>query len=155
MLKVGTDSYVTLTEADDFVRLASDNINLREEWFNLNDEAKERKLRNACYRIDSLRLGSHKHSIYQNLQFPRGTTDVVPTRVKQAQVLEAIATLDTQAARRRELQVQGVKSVSIGNASETYADTGNGSSAGNTQTLVSSAAYALLKPYLLGSAVMR
>lgn len=150
MLTVGTDSYVTLEEADEIVRLLSDNSQLKDGWFNLGDSDKECKLRNACYRIESMRFGSFKHSMHQSLQFPRGTSDIVPERVKQAQVLEAMQSLDMAAAKRRELQEQGVKSVSIGNTSESYSD---GSSA-SYGTLTSREAYTLLKPYLLGSAVM-
>lgn len=150
MLTVGTDSYVTLEEADEIVRLLSDNPQLRDEWFNLSDSDKECKLRNACYRIDSMCLASYKHSISQKLQFPRGTDNTVPERVKQAQVLEAMQSLDLSAAKRRELQAQGVKSVSIGNTSESYSDGGSTSYG----TLTSREAYTLLKPYLLGSAVM-
>lgn len=150
MLTVGIDSYVTLDEADEIVRLTSDNSQLRDNWFNLADSDKERKLRNACYRIDSLRLSSYKHNLSQELQFPRGTDSTVPERVKQAQVLEAMQSLDTAAARRRELQDQGVKSVSIGNTSESYSD----GSLASYGTLTSREAYTLLKPYLLGSAVM-
>lgn len=150
MLTVGTDSYVTIEEADEIVRLLSDSPQLKDEWFNLSDSDKECKLRNACYRIESMRLASHKHSISQELQFPRGTDSTVPERVKQAQVLEAMQSLDTAAAKRRELQEQGVKSVSIGNTSESYSDSGSTSYG----TLTSREAYTLLKPYLLGSAVM-
>lgn len=151
MLTVGTDSYVTLTEADEIVRLLSESPQAKDGWFNLSDSDKECKLRNACYRIESMRYLMYKHSIHQSLQFPRGTTATVPERVKQAQVLEAMQSLDTAAAKRRELQAQGVKSVSIGNTSESYSDGGSSASYG---TLTSREAYTLLKPYLLGSAVM-
>lgn len=150
MLTVGTDSYVTLTEADEIVRLLSDEPQLKDGWFNLGDSDKECKLRNACYRIESMRFGSFKHSIQQSLQFPRGTDSAVPERVKQAQVFEAMQSLDTAAAKRRELQEQGVKSISIGNTSESYSD----GSLASYGTLTSRVAYTLLKPYLLGSAVM-
>lgn len=150
MLTVGTDSYVTLEEADEIVRLLSDSPQLKDGWFNLSDGDKECKLRNACYRIDSMRLASYKHSISQTLQFPRGTDGTVSERVKQAQVLEAMQSLDTAAAKRRELQAQGVKSIAVGNTSESYSDS-NSTSYG---TLTSREAYTLLKPYLLGSAVM-
>ena len=150
MLTVGKDSYVTIEEADEIVRLLSDSPQLKDEWFNLGDSDKECKLRNACYRLDSMRFGSFKHSIQQSLQFPRGTDNSVPERVKQAQVLEAMQSLDMAAAKRRELQAQGVKSVSIGNTSESYSDGGSTSYG----TLTSREAYTLLKPYLLGSAVM-
>lgn len=150
MLTVGTDSYVTIEEADEIVRLLSESPQAKDGWFNLSDSDKECKLRNACYRLDSMRFGSFKHSISQELQFPRGTDSTVPERIKQAQVLEAMQSLDTAAARRRELQDQGVKSVSIGNTSESYSD----GSLASYGTLTSREAYTLLKPYLLGSAVM-
>lgn len=149
MLTVGLNSYITADESDVIARLIIDDAEMLNRWLLLDMAAKERKLVNACYRIESLRYGSYKHSLHQYLQFPRGRTDVIPIPVRHAQVWEAAATLNTQALKRLDLQRQGVKSVTVGNASESYAD----GSYHKYDTLISADAYALLRPYLLGSAV--
>ncbi len=151
MLTVGTDSYITLTEADKLVRLCVEDEHTLDAWFALSDAKKESRLKNALYRIESMNFSSHKSTIFQTLQFPRGMSKEVPMAVKLAQILEAAASLDAQASVRRKLQEQGVKSVSIGNASESYADA---QSMIDTGALQSMEAYKQLKPYLLGSAVM-
>lgn len=153
MLDVGVESYISLDEADEIAKKIIENTATMIRWLELPDSEKERKLRNACFRIESLRFSSFKHSMYQALQFPRGMTDVIPDKVRRAQVYEAVATLDEQRSLRRQLQEQGVKSISIGNTSESYTD--NPAAAQATETLISKDAYVLLKPYLLGSAVMR
>ena len=153
MLDVGVESYVSMDEADEIAKKIIENTATMISWLELPDGEKERKLRNACFRIESLKFSSFKHSLYQVMQFPRGMTDVVPENVKRAQVYEAIATLDEQRSLRRQLQEQGVKSISIGNTSESYMD--NPVSTQAAEAVVSKEAYMLLKPYLLGSAVMR
>lgn len=147
MLEVGTDTYITIAEAD---RLLAANVADATAWMDLNNEKKEQQLRNAVYRIDTLPYASYKMSLHQPMQFPRGLSRVVPERVKLAQALEAYAALDVQANARRQLRDQGVTSVTLGSAAESY----DRSRIMHTGTLLSVDAYRLLWPYLLGSAVM-
>ena len=70
---------------------------------------------------------------------------------RQAQALEALALCDTQAAYRRELQAQGVSSISLGKASESYQGV---NSTASLKPLRSTEALLLLQPYLLGSGVI-
>jgi hypothetical protein len=147
-LTVGTDSYVTLTDANTYFtnRLYSD------EWSAATDGDKEIALKMATRKIDMQPIIGRKASIDQTLQFPRllysdakqpygntvqerlkGTAglynlpgwiaeDGVSQDVKDAQCEEAFAILKngSTANKRAELQRQGVTSFSLGSLSETY-----------------------------------
>ena len=63
--------------------------------------------------------------------------DDVPKEVKTAQALETLAYLDSEKLKRQDLQNQGVKSVTLGQVSESYGDgikTGSMSIFGNSET---------------------
>ena len=68
-----------------------------------------------------------------------------------AQALEALTLSDTQAMQRISLREQGVTSIKLGNTSESYSDDSNSSSNGSLKSKV---AILLMRPYILGSAVM-
>lgn len=77
-LSVGTDSYVTLSEANDLVAsyfLSSDAT--RTAWNNASDSDREIALRKSCKSIDKIRdfVGKRKYKS-QTLEFPRVKTVV-------------------------------------------------------------------------------
>ena len=77
-LSVGTDSYVTLNEANDLVTsyfLSSDTARIA--WNNASDSDREVALRKSCKAIDKIRdfVGRRKYT-RQTLEFPRVKTVV-------------------------------------------------------------------------------
>ncbi|WP_050697722.1 DnaT-like ssDNA-binding protein [Anaeromassilibacillus senegalensis] len=146
MLTVGTDTYITTAEADDL--LYGDQGYGR--WTTLTEPEKEGYLKAAALHIELLRYAGRKHSIFQEMSFPRDMNRDVPAAVKRAQALEALALTDAQAQSRRSLQEQGVQSISLGKASESYKDMDSG----RRSPVCSMDAAGLLRPYLLGSAAI-
>lgn len=144
MLKVGENSYITAAEADKFLQGEAG----WERWASLEEGEKEGYLKTAARHIDVLRLAGRKHSIFQDMAFPRDSRREVPAAVKQAQALEALSMTDTEAASRRRLQQQGVTAINIGKVSESY---GNSRVCEAAEILSSADALALLRPWLLGS----
>lgn len=152
-LTVGTDSYVTLEEANAYITTHYTAAQTS-MWTSLADSDREIYLRQACTRIDSQKFTGKKASPTQRLAFPRAifstathqyiTQKNVPEAVKQAQVEEALS-LVKGIPKRLELQRQGVKSFRLGDLSEEYAGTAN-------TTLTSETAKQLLRPFLLGGA---
>lgn len=147
MLTVGTDSYITVDEADKYLKC----IDSSEVWFNLDEDKKEFNLRRAAWNIDALPLNSYKSSIYQDMQFPRGLEKEIPEQVKLAQALEALALSDVQSAQRRQLRTDGITSVTLGSASESY----SGSIGRADISLISNEACKLLRRWLKGSVAIR
>lgn len=145
MLTVGTDTYLTVREADALLN----GERGAERWDALGDPEKESLLKAAALHIELLRYRGRKYSIFQGLSFPRGLNREIPAAVKRAQALEALALTDAQAQNRRALQEQGVQSVSLGKVSESYSG-----AAGFQSPLCSMDAVGLLRPYLLGSAAI-
>lgn len=137
------DTYITIQEANELLEFEPHT----EIWSSIPDERKEACLKAAARHIDGLRLAGYKCKLHQLMAFPRNHEDT-PEAVKMAQALEAFAITDEQATQRRRLQEQGVTSINLGNASESY------SSANKlyTGTLVSAEAYKLMRPYLEGTA---
>lgn len=150
MITVGVDTYITTAEADNIIKNLYINQPQAARWQQFSIEDKESYLRNATYRIDCLKLNSYKHDLKQVLQFPRGLQKDIPYQVKLAQCEEALAATDTELLQRLSLQQQGVQSVKLGNASESYTEI----KPTFTDTLLSVKAYNYLRPYLLGSAVI-
>ena len=84
----------------------------------------------------------------QPLAFPRQPWGAnVPATVIAAQICEALALTDENAVRTQERIGRGVRSVSVGGASESY--TGKGL-AGVRDVLCSSMAARLMAPYMAG-----
>lgn len=130
MLIVGTDSYVTVTEADGYIdRNYRSNNPDRKRWQEISDEDKEVLLRQACKEIDALPFKGRKATIKQPLAFPRlpfqycSAVDV-PANVKSAQIELALWLSDdekqAEISQRQSLQTQGITAVSIGSTSESY-----------------------------------
>ena len=88
------------------------------------------------------------------MAFPRLCQPEVPEAVKIAQFLEALSLTDTESALRRQLQLQGVKSISLGHASESYAGVATGSTFSGAHNMSSQDAKVLLRPYLAGTGAM-
>lgn len=143
MLTVAIDSYITVREADEILRGESGH----ERWEALGDEERESRLRAAARHVDALYFAGRKHSVFQSMAFPRDLCREVPQAVKRAQALEALALTDERAVARRALREKGVASVSLGKASESYTARG-------VAELMSVEAFRLLRPFLLGSAVV-
>lgn len=129
-MTVGTDTYVTIEDADDYIAshlLSSSEQRIR--WMALTDADKAILLRQACSEIEALPLRGKKATPGQALAFPRlhpNSFLISQTAVDgvAAQVELAVWMSDgqTQAglAHRAEIQAQGVASFSVGDLSESY-----------------------------------
>jgi len=127
MLKKGVNSYVTLAEADRYIRSRYDGTDpLRLTWDTLSDDrSRYRYLIRACDMIEALRFPGRKSNELQGLSWPRDGRSTVPDAIRHAQA--EIALWDAQRASdgttggtsRANLIAQGVKSYSIGDLSET------------------------------------
>lgn len=150
-LTVGTDSYISVADADAYF----ENQLFSDAWTNATTDTKEKALKMATAKIDMQPLKGRKSVETQTLQFPRmlysdhagmwWADAEVPQIVKNATCEEAQAILTTQesANKRGQLQAQGVSSFKVGSASETF--TGR-----YDNGLLSATAKRLLAPYLGG-----
>ena len=141
-ITVGVNSYVTLDEANEYLAYQLG----KETWEILNESQKECYLITAARNIDSLLLNGSKADPKQAMAFPRfndAEADIEP--VKIAQILEALALSDKEKFKRRTLQEQGIKSISLGSSSESYSEKA-------VQPLLSQKALNLLRPWLCGGA---
>lgn len=145
MLEVGKNSYITAAEADATLQHEALGVT----WLNLPICVKEEYLLLAAARIDSIAYRGHK---CKDMSFPRTGQKCVPYAVRLAQALEACAELDAGANERREAVENGLRSVSVGNTSETYSSRSSSYALGGV--LKSRKALDLLRPYILGSAVI-
>lgn len=133
-LIVGTNSYVTLEEAEQYIAdyyLTTDN--LRIQWNSLPTEDKQTALRKSARLIDALPLVGRKATNTQTMAFPRirrgpmclgAEAGAIPQEVKDSQVEQTLFSLDSvaanQVATRAALQRQGVSSFTLGDLSESY-----------------------------------
>lgn len=122
-LIVGTNTYLTLEEANTYFESRLYNT----AWLNASAEDKEKALIMACRKIKSI---------------PLSIPEVIPENFKNAQCEESVAILEYGNSKRIKLQQQGVKSMSLGDMSESYA---------GKRILLSADAEILLKPYKMGS----
>lgn len=148
MLTVGTDTYITIAEADIIINgrlLSTDAQSVA--WAALSDGDKEVYLWHAITWIETLPFSGGKYDYEQPLQFPRdyNSSGAVPEAVRQAQALEAAASVGMleQIDKRAQLRAQGIMHFSAGKLSETY---GPVSEFG----LISLQAHRLLRRYTLG-----
>lgn len=135
MLTVGVDSYVSLSEAENYIK---DNVLSDREsckaWSVQSDEHKEILLKNACADIQSQIFSGKKLDSGQKLAFPRVRFDKVSDdeTIKSAQIEQALF-INTSAfadfESRRALVLQGVKSFSLGDLSESYGESAAASGA--------------------------
>lgn len=157
-LLVGTDSYITIEEAEQYMEqfyTATDA--LRVSWSVLSDADKEVYLRKAFRCIEGLPLRGCKRLLTQTTMFPRSDSLTVPQRVKYAQVELAIASMQLDSGEglsedmreRRQLQLQGVTSIKIGKMSEQYS-LGTTRQQGDFTLALSEPAQAYLREWLGG-----
>lgn len=147
MLTVGTDTYITIEEVGTY---AADN-QFYQAFLELSTEKKESLIRKAAMKIDCLSFTGRKKDNSQSLAFPRDYQTDVPNEVKTAQALETLAYLDSEKLKRQDLQNQGVKSVTLGQVSESY---GDGIKTDSTLIFGNPETYLLLRKYIAGSAVI-
>lgn len=154
-LIVGQNSYVTLTEAEEFF----DGKLYADEWHGADEATKEKALKEACKRLNRLAFKGKKVNDAQLLAFPRQmllfnrigvigfTEDTgIPEEVKAAQCEEALSLLKIGNSARTKAQEQNVIRVSFGEVSEEYKA---------SLKLLSREALELLKPYLAGVVAIR
>lgn len=152
-ITVGTDTYISVSDADTYFSKRYNG----ESWSNFTTGDKERLLTTATHKIDRLNLKGQKKIYTQTLAFPRVYTakgqynhingfnvGTVPDNVKYAVCEEALAMADTELAKRKELQDQGVTSFSLGSLSESYQGR-------SSNPLLSKEATEYLKGWLLGA----
>ena len=114
------DAYLSDTEADALMVSRPTNAS----WTAATADQKNEALKEATRRIDSLILRGTKYEYDQSLEFPRiidgivvGDCDqnaVVPDQVEWACLEEAMAILAAGSGSLKDLQEQGVQSMSIG-----------------------------------------
>ena len=115
------DAYLSDTEADALMVSRPTNAS----WTAATADQKNEALKEATRRIDSLILRGTKYEYDQSLEFPRIIDGVtvgsnadqdaeVPTQVLWACLEEAIAILAAGSGSLKDLQEQGVSSMSIG-----------------------------------------
>ena len=126
---VGTDTYVTREEADEYVRTHyRHEAPPRNTWENMNPQGgRDVLLTAACLELETLAWQGRAVSAEQTLAFPRSShAGDVPQSIKYAQIELALWMADdkSQAARKKraELRLGGVTSYSIGDLSESYGD---------------------------------
>lgn len=153
MLEVGIDSYITLEEAETYIKNYVTDEAIKAKWNALTGEQKEVYLRKAVLNIDKLHFGGIKVDSKQRLEFPRKYSghysggylvEEVPWAIKSAEVEEALF-LTNGVPQSIKNQKKGIKSFSIGDLSETYAmDTISGN-------VVYANTMELIGKYLIGS----
>lgn len=155
MLTVGTDSYITIEYADEYIRGHYRPGSLhRERWEALGEEEKEGFLKAACEELERVKWHGRAVSQDQPLSFPRlpyqdRTAEEAPERINKAQAELALWLSDEQGQedlqQREQIRLQGIKSVNLGSLSMTFAD-----GAKSELALVCPAAVRLITPYLNG-----
>jgi hypothetical protein len=83
-ITVGTDSYITVAEADTIMGNVLDNT----LWVAAINDTKERALKMACRHMENLNYVGFKYDLEQKLQFPRiyqGVSLSVPDEIKIGQ----------------------------------------------------------------------
>ena len=121
-LIVGTNSYVTVAEADEY--FAQYYFPLNTVWSGLGPDTKERLLLISCIELERLQFAGQKAENGQALAFPRRNAGGVPFAIKAAQIELASWIADTESRNKEDarsrLQAQGVTSFSIDDLSESY-----------------------------------
>ena len=134
MLTAGTDSYVTVEYADEYIaeHYLPESIE-QKRWSDLGTEEKEIRLRLACEELEQLPWQGATITKDQPLAFPRApyqtfSATEAPPKVKNAQVELALWRSDDQAqtdvAQREQLKLEGVQSVSLGSLSMSFSGDG-------------------------------
>lgn len=151
--------YSTIEYADSYIATHySSKSAARRRWEALSDDEKTVFLTNAFEAIEVLPFRGRKAADGQNTAFPRlpyqygRTEEGAPQRVKSAEIELALRLSDESkresSEKRAQLIADGVKSLSVGDLSESYGD-----SSAVPQTFSASSckkAMELLSPYLTG-----
>ena len=150
MLEVGTNTYVTVQEANSYI--IQHYMSHEEEytlWFEQSTLNRSTILRRAANNLERLPYVGKKSKKVQQLAFPRWPEVQVPLAVGYAQIEEALALLlpetqDTLKETQERIR-RGLRSYSIGQLSESFRvhDT-------TKNVLNSLTAQELLAPYLSG-----
>ena len=138
-LEVGTNTYVTLEEAENIIETIYDNA----EWKLLTEEQKKVCLVNAANKINLLAVKGDRLDSSQKLIFPRNWENVVSDKVKMAQCYEALEICRYNYKREREMN-SGIVSRSMESVSVTYAKQSN-----NQKGLYSKDSFNFLREYLI------
>ena len=152
MLVAGVNSYITVSEAEELLQ----GDRLCDAFAALPEVIREKLLKDAALRVDSLPYAGRKSRSDQMMEFPREGMTEIPYRVKLAQAVEAVSVLDSEAEERRRMVEQGVIAVTVGKVSESYGGHGSGQSNSTNSWdkigLKTKTAYYLLKTYMVKSA---
>ena len=138
-LEVGTNTYVTLEEANSILEAVFDN----QEWQSLTEEQKKICLVNAANKINLLTVKGDCLDSSQKLIFPRNWETTVSDKVKMAQCYEALEICRYNYKREREMN-SGIVSRSMESVSVTYAKQTN-----NQRGLYSKDSFNFLREYLI------
>lgn len=97
MFEVNKNTYVTANEADELIKQHFSRYDgLRLFWEVLDEDEKESYLIRAAEQIDSLAYPSRKTYPTQGMAFPRVPEQVVSSKVKLAQVYNALGVLNAE-----------------------------------------------------------
>lgn len=107
-------------------------------WGALSDAIKAAALQSASDALDA-------YAASRGGWIETYTNETMPTDIKNACCLEALELTKSETEARKKAQQQGVKSISIGGASETYGE----SQAFQNAILADAQALRLVRPYLL------
>lgn len=113
-MTVGKDTYVSVEEADELVRLLLRTYDeFRIFWEALSEEEKQGYLMRSTQQIDTLVYTGRKHDLWQPLQFPRNGECKVPDTVKRATVYNALGLMNNDIKSTSDKQMQMFKSLGV------------------------------------------
>lgn len=157
MLEVGKNSYISVENADELVRILFPTYDgYRVYWSVLTEDEKESYLIRSMQQIESLHIAGCKHNLNQLLKFPRIKEKGVSETVKMAQFYNAIGCMNDDLKSAEKTQQQSLQSLGIAENMKfnkrfsAEIDMGTTSFAVKKNPLSSVKAYNLLKPYLFG-----
>ena len=158
-MELRSNSYITVRESVEILL----GLFGGEAWNEVSIEVQKRALNTATMRIDTLQnlcggFIGEKTDDAQILEFPRTTTDnQIPNDVKRATAMEALFIISSADATDRigSAIKAGLKSKTVGNASESYATASELDNKGMKKYLGSDDAIALMKKYLIFSGYLQ
>lgn len=137
MLTIGVDTYVSVSQATKYIETVyGDDSAAYSYWDDLETSAKEMLLTKSLMQLEALPYTGRRLYKNQALEFPRtmgnqldSSDDIaaeIPRYMQFAQIDNAVAMFNiaenSESKQRANLQRNGVKSFSLGEFSETYAD---------------------------------
>ena len=175
-LTVGVDSYVTLSEAEEYI--ANNHLSTSElvvKWNGLSDFDKEVMLRTSCRDINNLKFDGKRSKVGQLLEFPRVlsypvgmsyrlftgqlvdnglvdgdySNDGGISKAKEAQVENAVyhCFLDDTVNKQAGINIKGITSKNAGPISESY-NQNNRYNKDALRGIYTDKVYSLLTPWL-------